>query len=70
MEAHPPTVEDHMAVEATNESESAAALQNPASEALLTDADLESPTPSKKRNANGCADCRQPCCKNVCLDLS
>ena len=40
MEAHPPTVEDHMAVEATNESESAAALQNPAPGAMLTDEDL------------------------------
>ena len=47
MEAHPPTVEDHMAVEATNESESAAAPQNPAPGPMLTDEDLESP--SKKR---------------------
>ena len=54
MEAHPPTVEDHMAVEATNESESAAALQNPAPGAMLTDEDLESP--SKKRKV---------CCKIV-----
>ena len=55
MEAHPPTVEDHMAVEATDESESAAALQNPAPGAMLTDEDLESP--SKKRKV---------CCKIMC----
>ena len=54
MEAHPPTVEDHMAVEATNESESAAALQNPAPGGMLTDKDLESPSK------------RKVCCKIIC----
>ena len=44
-----------MAVEPTNENESAAALQDSTSEALLTDADLESP--SKRRKV---------CCKSIC----
>ena len=44
-----------MAVEPVDANESAAALQNSASEVLLTDADLESP--SKKRKV---------CCKIVC----
>ena len=47
MEAHPSIVDEPMAVEATNESESAAAPQDPAPGAMLTDEDLESP--SKKR---------------------
>ena len=55
MEAHPPTVEDHMAVEATNESESAAALQNPAPGAMLTDEDLESPSKQRRRSARWAA---------------
>ena len=41
-----------MAVEPTNENESAAALQDSASEVLLTDADLEAPS---KRPQSGVA---------------
>ena len=47
MSSHPSENAEAMAVEPTDANESAAALQNSASEVLLTDADLESP--SKKR---------------------
>ena len=53
MSSHPPTVEDRMAVEATNESESAAAPQDPAPGAMLTDEDLESPTKKRNRKDQG-----------------
>ena len=55
MEAHPSIVDEPMAVEATNESESAAAPQEPTPEVLLEDADLESP--AKKRKVS---------CKIIC----
>ena len=48
MEAHPSIVDEPMAVEATNESESAAAPQEPTPEVLLEDADLESPAKKRK----------------------
>ena len=46
-----------MAVEPTNESESAAAPQNPAPGPMLTDEDLESPS---KRRKVACAEKRLP----------
>ena len=52
MEAHPPIVEESMAVEATNVPEGAAALQEPTQEGLLTNSDLEE-SPSKKRKEEG-----------------
>ena len=55
MSSHPTQSSDPMAVEAATESESAAAPQNPAPGAMLTDEDLESP--SKKRKV---------CCKIMC----
>ena len=55
MSSHPTLSSDPMAVEAATESESAAAPQNPAPGAMLTDEDLESP--SKKRKV---------CCKTIC----
>ena len=54
MSPNPSPTLDPMAVEATTESESAAAPQDPAPEVLLTDEDLESP--SKKRKV---------CCKTI-----
>ena len=55
MSSHPSNGAEAMAVEPTNENESAAALQDSTSEVLLTDADLESP--SKRRKV---------CCKIIC----
>ena len=55
MSSHPSENAEAMAVEPVDANESAAALQNSASEVLLTDADLESP--SKRRKV---------CCKIVC----
>ena len=43
MSSHPSESAEAMAVEPTDANESAAALQDSASEVLLTDADLESP---------------------------
>ena len=55
MSSHPSNGAEAMAVEPTNENESAAAPQEKAPGAMLTDEDLESP--SKRRKV---------CCKIVC----
>ena len=74
MSSHPSENAEAMAVEPVDANESAAALQNSASEVLLTDADLESP--SKKRKVCCNAHRRGPrespskkrkvCCKIIC----
>ena len=55
MSSHPSNGAEAMAVEPTNENESAAAPQETAPGAMLTDEDLESP--AKKRKV---------CCKSIC----
>ena len=65
MSSHPSCVdrfvEEPMAVEPTNVNENAAALQEPAPEGLLTDADLEG-SPAKKRKV------RKQVCTLMCMN--
>ena len=61
MSSNPSNVEEPMAVEATNETESAAESQELDREVLLTDADLEG-SPAKKRKV------RKQVCTLMCMN--